>query len=121
MARPAALPSQQPAVLVEKRGPETVMLGQPIGYEIVVRNIGPVPVFQVRVEDEQPAPCEQDREEYQRRPDQDGRMPLFFSILASKPLKRPWLAAVIAIAARRKAVTCTSTFMRSMRRALKSG
>jgi uncharacterized repeat protein (TIGR01451 family) len=42
-------------VLVEKRGPESVMLGQPISYEIIVRNIGPVPVFQVRVEDELPA------------------------------------------------------------------
>ena len=28
---------------------------QPISYEIIVRNIGPVPVFQVRVEDELPA------------------------------------------------------------------
>lgn len=55
MTRPSALPSQQPAVLVEKRGPETVMVGQPISYEIVVRNIGPVPVFHVRVEDELPA------------------------------------------------------------------
>src|SRR5207248_1235427 len=36
-------------------GPDAVMLGQPISYEIVVRNIGPVPVFQVRVEDELPA------------------------------------------------------------------
>lgn len=43
------------AVLLEKRGPETVAIGQPLIYEISVRNVGQVPVYQVRVEDEMPA------------------------------------------------------------------
>jgi uncharacterized repeat protein (TIGR01451 family) len=44
-----------PAVIVEKRCPESINAGQPLIYEIVVRNVGSVPVCHVRVEDELPA------------------------------------------------------------------
>ena len=47
---------QAPCVLIEKRGPETTRLGQPIEYEIIVRNPGPCTAYQVRVEEELPAP-----------------------------------------------------------------
>lgn len=52
-----AAPSvQAPCVLIEKRGPETTLFGQPIQYEIIVRNPGPSPVYNVRVEEELPPP-----------------------------------------------------------------
>lgn len=55
-AQPPQLPPlQTPSVVVEKRGPETVNFGQPLVYEIVVRNTGPTAVFDVRVVDEVPA------------------------------------------------------------------
>ncbi len=54
-APPAQLPPlQSPSVVVEKRGPETVNFGQPLVYEIVVRNTGPSAVFDVRIVDEVP-------------------------------------------------------------------
>jgi uncharacterized repeat protein (TIGR01451 family) len=43
-----------PCVAVEIRGPEVTNLSQPLSYEIIVRNTGPVPVYHVRVEDELP-------------------------------------------------------------------
>jgi uncharacterized repeat protein (TIGR01451 family) len=46
---------QSPCVQIEKRGPEVAYVGQPLRYEIVVRNSGLTPVWQVRVEDEIPA------------------------------------------------------------------
>jgi uncharacterized repeat protein (TIGR01451 family) len=46
--------SQAPSVFIEKRGPEVVNVGQPLTYEILVRNTGQVPVYHVRVEDELP-------------------------------------------------------------------
>lgn len=52
-----AAPSvQAPCVLIEKRGPETAYLGQPLQYEIIVRNPGPSPAYNVRVEEELPPP-----------------------------------------------------------------
>jgi uncharacterized repeat protein (TIGR01451 family) len=39
---------------VEKSGPETVQKGTPFHYEIVVRNTGTTPVYQVNVQDELP-------------------------------------------------------------------
>ena len=39
---------------MEKRAPETILFGQPLTYEIVVRNVGAGPVYHVRVEDELP-------------------------------------------------------------------
>ena len=66
LAAPAIVPAvgsfnaaptvQAPCVLIEKRGPETTLLGQPIQYEIIVRNPGPSPVYNVRVEEELPPP-----------------------------------------------------------------
>lgn len=46
--------SQSPTLFVEKRAPDSVLLGQPLSYEIVVRNQGAAPVYHVRVEDELP-------------------------------------------------------------------
>ena len=43
-----------PAVNVEAIVPETIGVGQQLDYQIVVRNVGPVPVHQVRVEDDLP-------------------------------------------------------------------
>ncbi|HEY1376581.1 MAG TPA: hypothetical protein VGF55_07290 [Gemmataceae bacterium] len=54
-APPPMTPPATAGVLVEKRGPETVNLSQPLAYEIIVRNAGPAAVYQVRVEDELPA------------------------------------------------------------------
>jgi len=46
--------SQAPSLLVEKRAPESILFGQPLSYEIVIRNQGATPVYHVRVEDELP-------------------------------------------------------------------
>jgi uncharacterized repeat protein (TIGR01451 family) len=46
---------QAPCVQIEKRGPVVANFGEPLRYEIVVRNPGAVAVTQVRVEDEIPA------------------------------------------------------------------
>lgn len=46
-----------PAVVVETVAPESVSVGQDVSYELVVRNEGSVPVWNVRVEDELPAGC----------------------------------------------------------------
>ena len=51
---PLVLGAQTPSVQVEKRGPDTVNFGQPLVYEILVRNVGPAPVYDVRVVDELP-------------------------------------------------------------------
>jgi uncharacterized repeat protein (TIGR01451 family) len=47
--------TQSPCVQIEKRGPEIGYIGQPLRYDIVVRNAGLTPVQQVRVDDEIPA------------------------------------------------------------------
>lgn len=52
---PAQAAGQTASVLVEKIGPASVNVGQPLVYEIVVRNVGPVSVAKVRVEDQLPA------------------------------------------------------------------
>jgi uncharacterized repeat protein (TIGR01451 family) len=53
--RPTApVGAQTPTVYLEKAGPPTVAAGKPFAYEIVARNTGAVPVFNVRVEDEIP-------------------------------------------------------------------
>lgn len=46
--------SGDPCVHLEKTGPSAVNLGQPVTYQISVRNVGPVAVSQVRVEDRLP-------------------------------------------------------------------
>jgi uncharacterized repeat protein (TIGR01451 family) len=46
---------QTPVVTLEKKGPVSISLGQPLVYEIAVRNAGAIPARQVRVEDELPA------------------------------------------------------------------
>jgi uncharacterized repeat protein (TIGR01451 family) len=46
---------QAPALQLEEVGPATVNVGQPCSYEIVLRNVGFVPVFDVRVDDQLPA------------------------------------------------------------------
>jgi uncharacterized repeat protein (TIGR01451 family) len=51
---PAQGGSSSPSLVVEKRAPESVLFGQPLSYEIVVRNQGATPVYHVRVEDELP-------------------------------------------------------------------
>lgn len=40
-----------PAVHIEKQAPAAINLGQPLVYEIIVRNVGSVPVAQVKVQD----------------------------------------------------------------------
>jgi len=52
---PVVMGSQTPMLVLEKKGPASIPLGQPLAYEIVVRNSGAVPAQQVRVEDELPA------------------------------------------------------------------
>jgi uncharacterized repeat protein (TIGR01451 family) len=53
---PTAMPPvATPGVSVEKRGPDTATLSQPLAYEIIVRNTTSTPVSQVRVEDELPS------------------------------------------------------------------
>lgn len=55
-AKPVPVPTAAaPSVFVEKRCPDSVCVGQPLVYDILVRNVGQVPVYQVRVEDELPA------------------------------------------------------------------
>lgn len=54
--RPVApVGAQTPTVYLEKVGPPTVAAGKTFAYEIVARNTGTVPVFNVLVEDEVPA------------------------------------------------------------------
>lgn len=43
--------AQRPQVTIEKIAPSSAALGQPMIYQIVVRNVGPVPAQQVTVED----------------------------------------------------------------------
>jgi uncharacterized repeat protein (TIGR01451 family) len=43
-----------PSLSVEIRAPETVGINQPLDYEMVIKNVGPVTVQQVRLEDELP-------------------------------------------------------------------
>ncbi len=56
-AKPMVAPgaSTAPCVVIEKRGPETITIGQALIYEITVRNVGQVAVYNVRAEDELPA------------------------------------------------------------------
>jgi uncharacterized repeat protein (TIGR01451 family) len=51
---PVAKKVQAPLLTIEKRGPTSVKMGQPVHYEIVVHNVGLVAAQQVRVEDELP-------------------------------------------------------------------
>jgi uncharacterized repeat protein (TIGR01451 family) len=44
-----------PNVVLEKIGPATLTFGRPLVWETVVRNVGTVPVYQIRVEDEIPS------------------------------------------------------------------
>jgi uncharacterized repeat protein (TIGR01451 family) len=57
-APPADIPvvtaAQVPVLTLEKKGPGSVALGQPLLYDIIVRNIGTVLAHQVRVDDELP-------------------------------------------------------------------
>lgn len=48
----APLGPQTPTVYLEKVGPASVAAGKPLVYEIVARNTGNTPVFNVRIEDE---------------------------------------------------------------------
>ena len=43
-----------PALTLEKKGPSAITLGQPLVYELIVRNIGAVAAQQVRVDDALP-------------------------------------------------------------------
>src|SRR5262249_17984579 len=54
-APPVVSAAQTPVLTLDKRGPATVRVGQPLAYELVVRNAGTVPARQVRIEDELPA------------------------------------------------------------------
>jgi uncharacterized repeat protein (TIGR01451 family) len=52
------LPSRAaPSLTVDLVAPEAVGVGQPLTYELVVRNVGTSPAVNVRVEDEVPARC----------------------------------------------------------------
>jgi uncharacterized repeat protein (TIGR01451 family) len=52
---PAGLPSvQTPTVALDKNGPKAVRAGEPFRYEIVLRNVGPVPAARVLLEDQLP-------------------------------------------------------------------
>jgi uncharacterized repeat protein (TIGR01451 family) len=53
-AKPAAAARGDPCVHLEKTGPSSANLGQPVTYQITVRNVGPVAVGQVHVEDRLP-------------------------------------------------------------------
>ncbi len=44
-----------PALTLEKKGPESVSLGQPFVYELIVHNVGAVQAQQVRVDDALPS------------------------------------------------------------------
>ena len=46
---------QTPAVTIEKRGRPVLRAGETQAYELVIRNLGPVPAQQVRIEEEIPA------------------------------------------------------------------
>jgi uncharacterized repeat protein (TIGR01451 family) len=43
-----------PVLTLEKKGPESIALGQPLIYELILRNVGVVPAQQVRVDDALP-------------------------------------------------------------------
>jgi uncharacterized repeat protein (TIGR01451 family) len=53
---PAASPTavSPPTVTVDKSGPAQVQAGEPFGYEITLRNVGPSPAARVLLEDELP-------------------------------------------------------------------
>ena len=51
---PTAKKIQAPLLTIEKHGPTSVKMGQPVHYEIIVHNVGLVAAQQVRVEDELP-------------------------------------------------------------------
>jgi uncharacterized repeat protein (TIGR01451 family) len=46
--------SASPALTLEKKGPESISLGRPLVYELIVRNVSAVPALQVRVDDALP-------------------------------------------------------------------
>ena len=46
---------QTPNVTVEKRGPVSIRANEGQSYQLVIRNLGPVPAQQIRIEDELPA------------------------------------------------------------------
>jgi uncharacterized repeat protein (TIGR01451 family) len=48
---------QTPSIAVEKFAPDEVQLGKPCTFEIVVKNVGKVPAYDVTVTDEVPAGC----------------------------------------------------------------
>ncbi|MBY0522368.1 MAG: DUF11 domain-containing protein [Gemmataceae bacterium] len=52
---PAPRQDAAPSVKLETLAPASVNLGQPLTYAIVVRNVGPVAVYHVRVDDRLPA------------------------------------------------------------------
>jgi uncharacterized repeat protein (TIGR01451 family) len=57
-ATSSPLPSRAaPSLTVDLVAPEAVGVGQPLTYELVVRNVGTSPAVNVRVEDEVPARC----------------------------------------------------------------
>ncbi len=49
------LSMQTPQLIVEKRGPAMLRQGEPLHYQIVVKNVGATPANNVRVEDEIPS------------------------------------------------------------------
>jgi uncharacterized repeat protein (TIGR01451 family) len=52
---PAPVPKlPSPLLTVEKRGPAELQLGEPVRFEIIVRNVGALPATQVRIEDTLP-------------------------------------------------------------------
>src|SRR5262249_55792963 len=48
---PAREPAAAPELAIEKIAPPQALLGRPMVYEIVVRNVGAIPAYQVVVED----------------------------------------------------------------------
>jgi uncharacterized repeat protein (TIGR01451 family) len=55
ISKPTEPTSPEANVTLEMTGPETGVVGTPVTYEILVRNHGRSPVYQVRVEDEMPS------------------------------------------------------------------
>jgi uncharacterized repeat protein (TIGR01451 family) len=57
VAAAPAPPRQAPSVTVDAVAPESIGVGQPLTYELVVRNVGTSAVLNTRVEDDVPAHC----------------------------------------------------------------
>jgi uncharacterized repeat protein (TIGR01451 family) len=79
---------QAPAVIVEYEMPESVGVGQPLTYALVVRNTGTVGVTNVRVDQELSAGCTYMNSDPPAETTTDGRMGWMFGMLDAAAEKR---------------------------------